>query len=253
MFGRDERALGGLVEYRGFNRMMKETTQLLKASPLVLLAACATFRGMGEDFQNLGKGMEKTVSEYESKNSPAPSSSQNQASAKSGSFYSEPQTVEIRKAQERLSIKGFDPGPVDGFLGPQTQAALQQYQAAHGLPATGVLDEKTQNTLGVKTDPKLVGYEEFGKASYYAIKYQFRKTASGERFNQFALTAAHRKLPFGTKVLVTNVKNGKSVEVKINDRGPFVKGRIIDLTRSAFSKIGDLDSGVIEVKIKAIK
>ena len=54
-------------------------------------------------------------------------------------------------------------------------------------------------------------------------------------------------------MLVTNVKNGKSVEVKINDRGPFVKGRIIDLTRSAFSKIGDLDSGVIEVKIKAIK
>ena len=104
-----------------------------------------------------------------------------------------------------------------------------------------------------KTDPKLVGYEEFGKASYYAIQYQFRKTASGERFNQFALTAAHRKLPFGTKVLVTNVKNGKSVEVKINDRGPFVKGRIIDLTRSAFSKIGDLASGVIEVKIRAIK
>ena len=54
-------------------------------------------------------------------------------------------------------------------------------------------------------------------------------------------------------MLVTNVKNGKSVEVKINDRGPFVKGRIIDLTRSAFSKIGDLDLGVIEVKIKAIK
>jgi len=129
---------------------MKEITQLLKASPLVLLAACATFRGMGEDFHNLGKGMEKTVSGYESINSPAPSSSQNQASAKSGSFYSEPQTVEIRKAQERLRIKGFDPGPVDGILGLQTQAALQQYQAAHGLPATGVLDEKTQNALGVR-------------------------------------------------------------------------------------------------------
>lgn len=102
-------------------------------------------------------------------------------------------------------------------------------------------------------DPKFVAYREFGKASYYAMEYQFRKTASGERFSQFALTAAHKKLPFGTKVLVTNVTNGKSVEVKINDRGPFVEGRIIDLTRSAFSRIGDLNLGVIDVQIKIIR
>ena len=102
-------------------------------------------------------------------------------------------------------------------------------------------------------DPKFVAYREFGKASYYAMEYQFRKTASGERLNQFALTAAHKKLPFGTKVLVTNVTNGKSVEVKINDRGPFVEGRIIDLTRSAFSRIGNLNLGVIDVQIKIIR
>ncbi len=102
-------------------------------------------------------------------------------------------------------------------------------------------------------DPKFVAYREFGKASYYAMKYQFRKTASGERLNQFALTAAHKKLPFGTRVLVTNVKNRKSVEVKINDRGPFVEGRIIDMTRSAFAKIGDLNLGVIDVKVEIIR
>jgi len=98
-----------------------------------------------------------------------------------------------------------------------------------------------------------IGYQESGKASYYAMKYQNRKTASGERLNQGSKTAAHKKLPFGTIVKVTNIKNGKRVTVKINDRGPFVKGRIIDLTRSAFSSIGDLRSGVIDVKIEVVQ
>ena len=105
----------------------------------------------------------------------------------------------------------------------------------------------------MKGSPGWVGYKETGKASYYAMKYQNQKIASGERLNQRSNTAAHKKLPFGTKVKVTNIKNGKSVIVKINDRGPFVKGRIIDLTRSAFSSIGDLDSGIISVEIKVIK
>ena len=98
-----------------------------------------------------------------------------------------------------------------------------------------------------------VGYKETGKASYYAMKYQNQKTASGKKLNQRSNTAAHKKLPFGTIVKVTNIKNGKSVIVKINDRGPFVKGRIIDLTRSVFSIIGDLDSGIISVEIEVIK
>ena len=99
----------------------------------------------------------------------------------------------------------------------------------------------------------LSGYTESGKASFYAMKFQFRKTASGERFNQMSNTAAHKKLPFGTKVKVINVKNGKSVTVRINDRGPFISGRIIDLSRSAFSSIGNLDSGIIDVQIKVVK
>ncbi len=97
------------------------------------------------------------------------------------------------------------------------------------------------------------GYTESGKASYYAMKFQFRKTANGERFNQFSKTAAHKKLPFGTMVKVTNVKNGKSVVVRINDRGPFIAGRIIDLSRSAFNSIGNLDSGIIDVRIKVLQ
>lgn len=103
-----------------------------------------------------------------------------------------------------------------------------------------------------KSSAKWVGYQAVGKASFYAAKYQSRKTASGERYDQRLKTAAHRKLPFGTKVKVTNVENGKSVVVKINDRGPFVKGRIIDLSRSAFSSIGDTRAGVLNVKIEVI-
>lgn len=97
------------------------------------------------------------------------------------------------------------------------------------------------------------GYTESGKASFYAMKFQSRKTANGERFNQTSNTAAHKKLPFGTKVKVTNVKNGKSVVVRINDRGPFIAGRIIDLSRSAFSRIGDLDTGILDVRIKVVQ
>ena len=97
-----------------------------------------------------------------------------------------------------------------------------------------------------------VGYSETGIASYYAVKYQFRITASGERLNNYAMTAAHRSLPFGTKVMVININNGKTVKVRINDRGPFVKGRIIDLTRAAFAKIEDLNKGLAEVEIRVI-
>ena len=104
-----------------------------------------------------------------------------------------------------------------------------------------------------KRDSNWIGYTESGKASYYAMKFQSKKTASGELYDKAKKTAAHMKLPFGTKVKVTNTKNSKSVIVKINDRGPFVKGRIVDLSGSAFSSIANFDAGVIEVKIEVIK
>ncbi|OHU90589.1 MULTISPECIES: septal ring lytic transglycosylase RlpA family protein [Pseudoalteromonas] len=109
------------------------------------------------------------------------------------------------------------------------------------------------SSIAMKSKESSIGYTQRGKASFYAMKYQFRKTASGERFNQLAKTAAHRTLPFGSKVRVTNVSNGKSTIVKVNDRGPFIKGRIIDLSRSAFSDIADTSVGVIEVEIEVIR
>ena len=97
------------------------------------------------------------------------------------------------------------------------------------------------------------GFTETGKASYYADKYQNRKTASGEAYKHEHPTAAHRRLPFGSRVRVTNTDNGKSVVVKINDRGPFVKGRIIDLSKSAFSQIGNLSAGIVDVDIEVLR
>ncbi|GEN22371.1 septal ring lytic transglycosylase RlpA family protein [Halomonas cupida] len=88
-----------------------------------------------------------------------------------------------------------------------------------------------------------------GRASYYADRFQGRTTASGDTFDQRALTAAHRSLPFGTKVLVTREDTGESVEVEINDRGPFVKGRIIDLSKGAARELGMLNRGVAPVRL----
>lgn len=91
-----------------------------------------------------------------------------------------------------------------------------------------------------------------GLASYYADKYQGHKTASGERFDTARLTAAHRTLPFGTKVRVTNLDNGRSVVVRVNDRGPFVSGRVIDLSPAAAKQLDMLRAGVARVKLEVL-
>jgi rare lipoprotein A len=98
-----------------------------------------------------------------------------------------------------------------------------------------------------------IGYTESGKASYYSTKHQYKKTASGELFDADINTAAHKKIPFDSKVKVTNVQNGKSVIAKVNDRGPYVQGRIIDLSRSAFSSIASMSAGVITVKVEVVE
>jgi rare lipoprotein A len=88
-----------------------------------------------------------------------------------------------------------------------------------------------------------------GGASWYALN---SKTASGERMNPATLTAAHRSLRFGTKVKVTNANNGKAVVVRINDRGPFIKGRVLDLSRAAAKNIGMVSSGTAKVCYEVI-
>lgn len=91
-----------------------------------------------------------------------------------------------------------------------------------------------------------------GWASWYGPGFHGRRSASGERYNQNALTAAHRSLPFGTKVRVTNTRNGRSVVVKINDRGPYIRGRIIDLSAAAARIVGVMQSGVAPVRVEVL-
>ncbi len=91
-----------------------------------------------------------------------------------------------------------------------------------------------------------------GNASFYGGKFHGRKTASGAIFNKHAMTAAHRNLPFGTRVRVTHVHNGRSVVVTINDRGPFVKSRIIDVSRAAAEQLGMVQQGVARVRLERL-
>ena len=105
-------------------------------------------------------------------------------------------------------------------------------------------------TYCVKKDHK--GFVQVGIASWYGPGFHGSRTASGEIYNMYKLTAAHKTLPLGTYVKVINLENGKSVIVKINDRGPFVKGRIIDLSYAAAKKLGMLKKGTAKVKIIAL-
>ena len=92
-----------------------------------------------------------------------------------------------------------------------------------------------------------------GKASYYSDDLHGKPTASGEPYHRLQLTAAHRTLPFGTICKVTNLANGKSVNVRINDRGPFIEGRIIDLSYKAAEVLDAIKAGIIDVKVQIMK
>ncbi len=96
------------------------------------------------------------------------------------------------------------------------------------------------------------GYVEEGEASWYGPGFHGKTTANGERYNQNAMTAAHKTLPLGTDVRVTHLGNGKSIEVRINDRGPFLHGRIIDLSKRGAEKLGMKDSGTAQVRVEAL-
>ena len=95
-------------------------------------------------------------------------------------------------------------------------------------------------------------FPEYGKASFYADNLVGKITASGEKYKHNELTAAHKSLPFGSKIRVTNLTNGKSVTVRINDRGPYKKDRIIDLSKRAAEKLDFVETGITDVKIELI-
>jgi len=97
-----------------------------------------------------------------------------------------------------------------------------------------------------------LNFKATGFASYYGYKWHGRTTANGEKLNIYAMTAAHKFLPFGTLVKVTDLDTGRSIVVRINDRGPYIAGRVIDLTDSAAKKLGIVHKGVAKVKIEVI-
>ena len=99
----------------------------------------------------------------------------------------------------------------------------------------------------------LPAWGQTGGASWYGEQFHGRKTASGERFDMHAATCAHRRLPFGSLVRVTNLRNGKSATCRVSDRGPFVAGRIIDVSKGVADKLGMIRSGVARVHITVIK
>jgi rare lipoprotein A len=131
---------------------------------------------------------------------------------------------------------------------PQTDVPALESSSAAIIPRSPETQEASPSTLPALT-PSIIGT---GLASWYGAKHHGKWTASGEIFDQNKFTAAHRTLPWGSMVKVTNLDNGKSVEVRINDRGPFKKGRIIDVSRAAARALGMVQSGVSPVQMELL-
>jgi rare lipoprotein A len=132
-----------------------------------------------------------------------------------------------------------------------TLTALLILTSVAALPGLGCTSSKSRPDTATSSGAKS-GYQEKGIASWYGGKFHGRTTASGERYDMNKLTAAHKKLPFGSRVLVTNLDNGRQVEVRITDRGPFIHGRIIDLSREAARRIDMIQAGTARVRIEVI-
>ncbi len=132
--------------------------------------------------------------------------------------------------------------PMGGLKGALIAIAALWLLAACATPPEGALD--TPGSVGA--------YDVVGVASWYGKRFHGRQTASGEAFDMNAFTAAHPSLPFGTRVRVTNLDNGRSVILKINDRGPFVKRRIIDVSRRAAEELGFVREGITQVRVEVI-
>ena len=118
------------------------------------------------------------------------------------------------------------------------------------LGLTGCTGSQPRFTAGTPAGDEPLVLE--GVASYYADQYNGRPTASGETYDMNDLTAAHRTLPFGTRLAVTNVSNGKTVEVRVNDRGPFKAGRIIDLSLEAARRLDMITPGTARVTLRIL-
>ena len=123
----------------------------------------------------------------------------------------------------------------------------------YGGGGSGTRGTKTYTVRGKTYRPYLSadGYREDGVASWYGRDFHGKTTANGERYNMYAMTAAHKLLPLGTKVRVTHLRNGKSIVVRVNDRGPFVGDRIIDLSYASAKELGMIGTGTARVRVEA--
>lgn len=138
----------------------------------------------------------------------------------------------------------------------QPQVAKAERAPVYYKVQPGQVDPKTNpySVLGKTYWPiqSGLGYREEGVASWYGIDFHGKKTATGETYDMFSISAAHKTLPLGTKVRVTNLENGRQIELVVNDRGPFVDGRIIDLSYASARLLGMAENGVARVRVEGI-
>lgn len=127
-------------------------------------------------------------------------------------------------------------------ISPSQELRIKDSSSPVALPKKASYSPNKEQTRAFQT----------GVASYYGPGFHGRRTANGEKFNMNDMTAAHRTLPFGTKLKVTNVNNGQSAIVRVNDRGPYHGGRVIDLSVAAAKQIGSVSSGTAQVKIEVV-
>lgn len=155
-------------------------------------------------------------------------------------------TPDGNHVQERAVVRDQDRVPSWRTTTLVENATLRRHQSA---TATGSLPAQPRAPK-LPPSPLVANHQLDGIASYY---WQEQKTATGEQFDKMAMTAAHKTLPFGTRVRVTNVSNRRSVVVRINDRGPFKPGRVIDLSYAAAGALGMHDKGLAPVRVEVVK
>ncbi|NVE94108.1 septal ring lytic transglycosylase RlpA family protein [Altererythrobacter lutimaris] len=158
-------------------------------------------------------------------------------------------------AQDASEDREFDTATVDDIAEAADFAeAFEAFAEDPPLYQPGDADHAVDLTqIEPERGPRIVRDLGTGTASFYGKRFHGRTTANGERFDMHAMTAAHRTLPFGSKVRVTNPRNGKQVIVRINDRGPFAKGRAIDLSRAAAEEIGMIRRGHARVEMELVE
>ena len=145
-----------------------------------------------------------------------------------------------------VAISGEDAEPKVEAIAEKVEKKAAQTEKAEGK------NDLVKDRVEVKVDAKDEAVvEQVGEASWYGKGFHRKKTANGEKFDQHDLIAAHPTLPLGTEATVTNLETGKSVDVEINDRGPYTKGRDLDLSREAAKEIGMKEAGAAPVKIEA--